>query len=108
MTRTILICTAALCAAAARADHQPLPVRGIQHATYSMATGELTPTAGSARIGESVWASTTPTGFYHPQMIYEGPGSTTVGDPTSNSIQTCRKILLTTGGFATDCCCLTI
>jgi hypothetical protein len=78
MARTVLTCTLALCVATALANPQALPVRGVHYATYSLATGELTPTAGAERIGDSVWASTTPTGYYHPQMIYEGPGSTTV------------------------------
>jgi len=64
MKRLVLITGIALIAGAALAGPELLPVKGTRYATYNMATGELTPTAGPERYGDVVWSSTYDVGWY--------------------------------------------
>ena len=61
-----LLIVAAVCVVAAPALASPeiQPVKGMNYASYDLVTGQLRPTAGPERIGDSVWASTQRTGYY--------------------------------------------
>jgi len=70
MKRLVLITGIALIAGAALAGPELVPVKGTRYATYNMATGELTPTAGPERYGDVVWSSTHDTGWYFGSYKY--------------------------------------
>ncbi len=71
MKRVLIV--AAICAIAAPvfAGPQALPVqqvRGVHFIDYNLATGEVTATPTQTRIGDSIWAATTSSGYFWGSM----------------------------------------
>ena len=77
MKRLLLVAAIGLIAAPVLAGPDVLPVTGVRHATYNLATGDITPATGNERYGASVWASTARTGYYFGQQA-DGVGITTL------------------------------
>ena len=64
MKRLLIVAAIAAIAAPVFAAPELLPVKGMNYATYDMATGEMHQTMGPMRYGDSVWSAKERSGYY--------------------------------------------
>ena len=69
MRRLLLIAAIGVIATHALAGPLTMPIKGVRHAGYDLATGTMVPAGMMERRGESVWGAVTGDSYYV-QMLY--------------------------------------
>jgi hypothetical protein len=82
MKRFVLVAAIAVIAAPAFAGSEILPIDGVGHLKYNVATGQISPdTADSRRVGAAIWsAGYEYVGFFWGQAYDDGDGGSDWGD----------------------------